>query len=97
MKYRFIYGISHIDETFIAQGINIWDSQKMAKKAMTLSYLGAIIRSNKETAEASELAENKMRGTNPPDLTTKEKKESDNAITNNKRPELTLKRRGSRI
>ena len=67
-KYRFLYSISPVDVESIRRGISTWNRANYSKQGKTLTYFGAIIRNISETKSANETAEQKMRGTNPPDI-----------------------------
>ncbi len=75
-KYRFLYGLSVIDETAIRSTIQVWNSRQYGKQGKGLQYFIAIARSTQETGVAQLKAEQLMRGSNPPDF-NKPKKEKD--------------------
>ena len=99
-KYRFLYGISHIDEESIRRAISTWNRFGYSKQGKTLTYFGAIIRNISETKTATETAEQKMRGTNPPDISlinNKGKTNESNKKSIPKGDKSVVARRSSRI
>ena len=67
-KYRFLYAINICSEEDLRHGIRVWDAYDYGKQAKTLRYLQAIILGNAEEKDAKLKAEQKMYGSNPPDL-----------------------------
>tara|TARA_R110002020_G_scaffold96753_2_gene231359 strand:- start:3556 stop:4026 length:471 start_codon:yes stop_codon:yes gene_type:complete len=100
-KYRFLYGISHIDEESIRRAISTWNRFGYSRQGKTLTYFGAIIRNISETKSANQKAEQQMRGTNPPDINQiNNKGENENEPNKKSIPKgdkITVARRSSRI
>jgi len=97
-KYRFIYGLSPISHETLRNVIAIWDRFENSKKCFTLQYFSAIAKNTQETKSSKSISEIKMRGTNPPDLTVKEKpKTKENAKHARLIKKTTTKRRGPKF
>lgn len=95
-KYRFLYGLSIVDETAIRSTIQLWNSKQYGKQGKGLQYFIAIAKSTQETGAAQLKAERMMRGHNPPDL-NKPKQEKEKETKVNDKLKYTAKRRNPKF